>query len=319
LCNNIEHLYCLTRRLGGFDNAYVRVRMHAYNPKIEVPMSSKRIKLKHLARVYIFFIRKGGSAKTTSAVNFAAALAYRFGRKVLLIDLDPQANATSHMGINPRGITKSVNTLFTTIGVDPREVINPVQFNMKGKAIQIHMMPATRDLDETDLSMKATQVGMFKPIIEALGNDYDDIVIDTRPTRSLLTISALVSATHGVIPMEAGVFALDALEDSLDDYTNVKRGLNPGLKLVGVLPTRVRESTNLSGDILGNASNKHDQYLIRYPDVKDGQKIERVLYIRDSVKMGEAPAYGLPGIAYEPNNVAAQDYIKLAEVLHAQA
>ncbi len=269
------------------------------------------------ARVYIWFIRKGGSAKTTSAVNFAAALAYRLRRKVLLIDLDPQANATSHMGINPRAIPKSVNTLFTTIGVDPHEVIVPVEFSVKGKNTKIDVMPATRDLDETDLSMKATQVGMFKPIIDALQDDYDDIVIDTRPTRSMLTISALVPATHGIIPMEAGVFALDALDDSLDDYANVKKGLNPDLKLVGILPTRVIETTNLSSDVLGNAAKEYDQYFIRYPDTKDGEQVERMLYIRNSIKMGEAPAYGIPGIAHEPSNPASLDYIKLAEVIHA--
>jgi chromosome partitioning protein len=270
------------------------------------------------ARVWIWFIRKGGSAKTTSAVNFAAALAYKFKRKVLLIDLDPQANATSHMGINPRAIPKSVNTLFTTIGVDPHEVIIPVEFSIKGKKAKIDVMPATRDLDETDLSMKATQVGMFKPIIDSLQDDYDDIVIDTRPTRSMLTISALVPATHGIIPMEAGVFALDALDDSLDDYANVKKGLNPDLKLVGILPTRVIETTNLSGDVLGSAAKQYDQYFIRYLDTKDGDQVERMMYIRNSIKMGEAPGYGIPGIAHEPNNPASLDYIKLAEVLHAQ-
>jgi chromosome partitioning protein len=221
------------------------------------------------------------------------------------------------MGLKPRTITKSVNTLFTTIGVDPHDVITTTQFTIKGRSFQVDVMPATRDLDETDLSMKATQVGMFKPIIDALQDDYDDIVIDTRPTRSMLTISALVPATHGIIPMEAGVFALDALDDSLDDYANVKKGLNPDLKLVGILPTRVRETTNLSGDVLGSAADMYDQYLIRYPDTKDGQKIERVLYIRDSIKMGEAPGFGVPGIAHEPSNVGALDYIKLAEVIHA--
>ena len=269
------------------------------------------------ARVYIFFIRKGGSAKTTSAVNFAAAMASKFKRKVLLIDLDPQANATSHMGINPRAIDKSVNTLFTTIGVDPHDVITATQFAIKGQPFQVDVMPSTRDLDETDLSMKATQVGMFKPIIDALQEDYDDIVIDTRPTRSLLTISGMICSTHGIIPMEAGVFALDALDDSIEDYNNVKNGLNPNFKLVGILPTRVREATNLSGDVLGSAADRYDKHFIRYPDIKDGEKIERLLYIRDSVKMGEAPGFGIPGVSYEPNNVASQDYIKLAEVLHA--
>jgi chromosome partitioning protein len=289
---------------------YMYVRTHALKGVIMVKHKK--------ARVWIFFIRKGGSAKTTSAVNFAAALAYKLKRKVLVIDLDPQANATSHMGINPRNLTKSVNTLFTTIGVDPHEVIIPIEFSIRGKGTKISIMPAARDLDETDLSMKATQVGMFKPIIEALQDDYDDIVIDTRPTRSMLTISALVPATHGIIPMEAGVFALDALEDSLDDYTNVKKGLNPDLKLVGILPTRVIETTNLSGDVLGSATQRYDQYFIRYSDTKDGEPTLRTLYIRNSIKMGEAPAYGIPGIAHEPNNPASQDYMRLAEVLHAK-
>src|SRR5882757_3082071 len=106
---------------------YMHACMHTLKGVIMAERQNKHEK----AKVYIFFIRKGGSAKTTSAVNFASALAYRFEHKVLLIDLDPQANATSHMGINPRAITKSVNTLFTTIGVDPHEVIVPVSFNVK--------------------------------------------------------------------------------------------------------------------------------------------------------------------------------------------
>src|SRR5882762_1300723 len=126
--------------------------MHACMHAVKgIAMAESRKKRKR-ARVYIIFIRKGGSAKTTTAVNLVAALAYRFKRKVLLIDLDPQANATSHMGINPRAITKSVNTLFTTIGVDPHDVITPTQFTIKGRPFQVDVMAATRDLDETDLS-----------------------------------------------------------------------------------------------------------------------------------------------------------------------
>lgn len=274
----------------------------------------RKVKLTRLARVWIWLIRKGGSAKTISAVNFAAGLAH-IGRRVLLVDFDPQADATRHMGINPRELQLSVNTLFTTIGVDPHSVIQTRPFTIGKQTYQIDVLPAHKSLDETDLSMQATQVGMFKPVIEALRGDYDDIVIDTRPTRSLLTISALISATHAVVPMEAGVFALDALEDTLGDIENVKRGLNPDLKLVGILPTRVRDATNLAGAVLGEADKRYRDLLIRY-QTEDGQ---RLLFIRDSVKLGEAPSYGIPGIAYEPGNFAAQDYLKCVEVLHAQA
>lgn len=277
-------------------------------------VASRTRKARQRARIWIWLIRKGGSAKTTSAVNFAAGLVH-LGRKVLLIDLDPQANATSHMGINPRKLATSVNTLFTTIGVDPHAVIQTRSFTINKQEYQLDVLPAHKDLDDTDLSMKATQVGMFSPILDALAKDYDDIVIDTRPTRSLLTLSALITATHAVIPMESGVFALDALEDTLEDINDVRKGLNPNLKLMGILPTRVRETTNLAGAVLGEANKKYSNLLIRYQD----QGSSRLLYIRDSIKLGEAPSYGIPGIAYEPHNVAALDYFKCTEVLHAQA
>jgi chromosome partitioning protein len=273
-----------------------------------MPASRKR------TRVWIFLIRKGGSGKTTSAVNFAALLAYAHNLRVRLIDLDPQGNATTHFGINPETLTSSVNTLFTEIGVEPHSIIQPAHFTVSGQEYKVDVLPAKRDLDETDLSMKATQVGLLKPIIDSLSEDCDDIVIDTRPTRSMLTISALVPATHAIIPMEAGVFALDALKDTQGDINNVKQGLNPGLKLVGVLPTRVRESTNLSRVILGEAAKNYDHLLMRYQE----QGESRLLLIHDSVRLGEAPAYGVPGIAYDAKNIAVLDYMKFTEVLHAQ-
>lgn len=285
----------------------VRVCMHAYTERsyMKKPLRT---------RVWIFAIRKGGSGKTTSAVNFAALLAYLYDRRVRLIDLDPQGNATTHLGINPATLASSVNTLFTEIGVNPHSVIQPARFTVGGQEYQIDLLPAKRDLDDTDLSMKATQVGLLRPIIDALSEDCDDIIIDTRPTRSMLTISALVPATHAIIPMEAGVFALDALKDTQSDINNVKQGLNPGLKLVGILPTRVRENTNLSKVVLGETSKGFDHLLMRYQD----QGESRLLLIHDSVRMGEAPAYGVPGIAYDAKNQAVRDYIKFTEVLHAQ-
>lgn len=270
--------------------------------------------LKRLARVWIILIRKGGSGKTTTAVNLAAALVYLFGRKVCLVDLDPQGNATKHVGLM-RLDHGTVNTLFTEIGVDPKNVIYPASFTLARHTYQVDVMPAALDLDETDISMKATQVGLFKPVIEALAPLYDDIIIDTRPTRSYLTLSAMITATHAVIPMEAGVLALDTLAGTIQDITEVRRGLNPDLKLIGILPTRVREHTNLSRDVLVDTSNQHDSLLIRYQD----QGTPKVLYVRDSTLIGEAVAYGIPGIAYRlSENIAAQDYLRVAEVLHAE-
>jgi chromosome partitioning protein len=209
-----------------------------------------------------------------------------------------------------------INVTYRSKGrTSPRSPIQVCTFTLGKQAYEMAVLPAHKSLDETDLSLQATQVGMFKPVIEALREDYDDIVIDTRPTRSLLTVSALLSATHAVVPMEAGVFALDALEDTLGDIDHVKRGLNPDLKLVGILPTRVRDTTNLAGAVLGEADKRYGHLLIRYP-AQDGQ---RLLFIRESIKLGEAPSFGLPGIAPEPSNFAVQDSLKCVEVLNAQA
>ena len=93
-----------------------------------------------------------------------------------------------------------------------------------------------------------------------------------------------------------------------------KKGLNPDVKLVGILPTRVRDATNLAGAVLGEANKRYGHLLIRY-QAEDGQ---RLLFIRDSIKLGEAPGFGIPGIAYEPNNFAVRDYLKCVEVLNAQ-
>jgi len=117
---------------------------------------------------------------------------------VLRIDLAPQGNSTRHVWLNPQTLTGTVNTLFTTLGVDPHTVIQTISFTISRQTYTLDVMPAKRDLDETDLSMKATQAGMFKPVIEALQKDYDDIVIDTRPTRSLLTLSAMIACAGGV-------------------------------------------------------------------------------------------------------------------------
>lgn len=277
-------------------------------------MTQRQRKRKRRTRVWIFLIRKGGSAKTLSAVNFAAALT-TLGRKVLLIDVDPQGDASTHCGVKAGKDDLNLNSLFTEVGLDPRSCVRQMSFTFERKHYTMDVLPSSKELDDTDLSMKATQAGMFVPIIQALATNYTDIVLDTRPTRSLLTLSAMMTATHAIIPMEAGVFALDQLTDTLLDIAQVQTGLNPGLKLVGILPTRVKEATNLSRAILGDAANGHDEKLIRYQD--GAEQPERLLLIHDSVALAEAPAYGIPGIAYARSCEGARDYLKMAEVLDA--
>jgi chromosome partitioning protein len=247
-----------------------------------------------MVKVYSIVIRKGGSGKTTTAVNFAQALRER-GRRVLLVDLDPGADATKHVGLKPRELHQSINTLFTKIGVDPRDI---VQMTKSGLAI----LPATRELEATDRSMKATQVGLLKPIVETLSQDYDYIIIDTKPAESYLTFNALIASTHVLIPMQTEYFAMDGLVDTLQDISDVKRGLNPHLTLVGILPTQVRAKTNLAKTVLEEVGQEYRQLILP-------------VSIRHSVKLGEAAYAGMPGLLYAPESEAARDYVRLAEVI----
>ncbi len=247
-----------------------------------------------MTKVYSIVIRKGGSGKTTTAVNLTQALLQR-RRRVLLVDLDPQGDSTKHVGLRPRQLHQSINTLFTKIGVDPHDIVQTTEYGLS-------IMPANRDLEETDRSMKATQVGLLKPIIEALAEDYEYIIIDTRPAESYLTFNALFASTHALIPMQTEYFAMDGLVDTLKDISDVKRGLNPSLTLVGILPTQVRATTNLAKTVLEEVGQEYHQLILP-------------VSIRHSVKLGEAAYAGMPGLLYAPESEAAKDYIRLAEVI----
>jgi chromosome partitioning protein len=255
-----------------------------------------------MTKVYAVAIRKGGSGKTTTAVNLAKGLEQR-GKRVLLIDLDPQGDAGKHLGIKTRELKTSINTLFTVVGTNPLDIIQPTNFGFD-------IIPATKDLDITDRSMVATQTGLLRPIVEALAPRYDYIILDTRPAQSILTINALVAATHVIIPMQAEYLAMDGLIDTFTDINNVKNGLNPNLNVIGILPTLVRNNTNLAKAVLEDVGEHYHQLLLQH----NGQ----IISIRNSIKLSEAVYDGQPGITYAPDNEAAKDYIKLAEVIDAK-
>jgi chromosome partitioning protein len=215
---------------------------------------------------------------------------------VLLIDLDPQANSTIGVGIDPTKLgIKHINSLFTNIEVNPKDIITKTSFGLD-------VMPSHPDLAETEMGMKATQIGILKFIIEPLEKDYDFIIIDTPPSESFLTANALAYADEVIIPLQIHFLALVGLQDVVDEIEQVKRGLNPKLKIAGILPTMVNQRTNVSKSILETLKEEHSKLL--YP-----------VMIDFSIKHTEASFEGLPIVLYDPKHQGSIAYNKVADLI----
>ena len=236
-------------------------------------------------------LRKGGSGKTTTAVNLAAAL-HLLGRRVLLVDLDPQANATLAVGVDPMALAKSVNDLFTTIDTAPQDVVVTTDFGLP-------LLPSHPDLARTEGGMRATQVGLLRGLLAPFEDAYEFAVIDTPPAESYLAVNALVAADRALIPLQAHYLALQGLAQVLDQVEQVRRGLNPGLQIAGILPTLVNARTNISKAVLEEVRRGYPELV--YP-----------FGIDYSVKHAEASLAGRPIVLTDTEHQGARAYMELA-------
>ena len=246
-----------------------------------------------MAKKLAVVLRKGGSGKTTTAINLATALLKK-GKRVLLIDLDPQANATISAGIDPTTLKKHINTLFTDINTQPKDVIIKTSFDLD-------LLPSHPDLADTEAGMRATQVGLLKGLLEPLENLYDFMIIDTPPSESYLTVNALAVADEVVIPLQAHFLAMRGLQDVLDEAEQVKKGLNPRLKVAGILPTMVNQRTNISKTVLEAVKGQYGALL--YP-----------IEVEYSIRHAEASLAGVPIVLYDPKHQGSKAYYKLAQL-----
>ena len=245
-----------------------------------------------MAKKIAITLRKGSSGKTTTAVNLAAAL-HQKGKRVLLVDLDPEANATLAVGIDPTTLSKHINHLFTSIDVQPTEVITQTTFGLP-------ILPSHPDLASTQSGMKATQVGLLRSLLTQLESRYDLIILDTPPAESYMAVNALVAADEVIIVLQAHFLALQGLSQALTQIQQVRSGLNPDLHVAGILPTLVNPRTNISRTVLEDAQQAYPDLLLP-------------LAVEWSVKHIEASLAGQPIVIYDPTHQGAIAYMELAE------
>jgi len=245
-----------------------------------------------MARIIAIVNQKGGVGKTTTTVNLTASLA-ALGKRVLLCDFDPQANATSGMGVDKN--TSSPNVYDVLInGADPKRAVVATKYG--------DVMPSNKALAGAGIEMIGIpdRENLLKNALNSLADQYDYILIDCPPSLELLTVNALCAAQTLLVPVQCEYYALEGLSDLLATVRLVKRGLNPALNLEGVLLTMFDSRTNLSLQVAEEVKR-------HFP----GQVYATV--IPRNVRLSEAPSHGKPALAYDPYSRGSQAYCALAE------
>jgi len=247
-----------------------------------------------MGRVIAVANQKGGVGKTTSAVNLSACLAVA-ERETLLVDLDPQANSTSGLGLSPPEGEEHI--YYCLLALKPLdEIILATELKF------LKLVPSARDLigAEVELIEVKEREYLLKRALRPVRALFDFILIDCPPSLGLLTVNALVASDSILIPLQCEYYALEGVSYLLDTYWRVRRAFNPELKIEGVLLTMFDERTNLSKQV--------EQEIRRY--FKD--KVFRTVIPR-SVRLGEAPGFGKPIILYDLSSKGAQAYLNLAK------
>ena len=250
--------------------------------------------------IYAFANQKGGVGKTTSSVNLAAYLAAR-GARVLLIDTDPQANASSSLNIT---LTEGQLSLYDVL-INQVPIKNVIYTSAR---INLSLVPAHAVLAgaEVEMTQLIAREMILKKAIHPIENDYDFILIDTPPSLGLLTINALTAAHKGVvIPVQCEYLALEGLSQLMHTINLVRENLNPASQVAGVIMTMFDKRTNLSNQVVDEVRNY-------FPD-----KVFKTIIPRN-VRLSEAPSYGEDILTYAPNSSGGQAYRALAEEVLTQ-
>jgi chromosome partitioning protein len=253
-----------------------------------------------MARIICIANQKGGVGKTTTSVNLSSCLAAR-GRKVLLVDLDPQGNASSGLGLKKHEYQEA-NIYHVLIG---EKTIDDIRMGTSNP--NLFVAPATPDLVGAEIELVDAQRREYR-LREAIGtvaDGYDYVLIDCPPSLGLLTLNALAAANTFLVPLQCEYYALEGLSQLLTTAGLVKKNINPELRIEGILLTMFAASNNLSHQVVSEIQTHF------------GDKVFKAIIPRN-VRLSEAPSHGQSILEYEPRSVGAIKYQELAQELDAR-
>ena len=259
-----------------------------------------------MGKVISLINQKGGVGKTTTTINLSASLAL-LGKKILLIDLDPQCNATTGIGLNKGDIEKSIYNVFNGTSTIDDATVKTKYKNLYVLPANINLAGIDIELEQSDIMPGVSKAEKLKYQIDKVKNNYDYILIDFPPALGIITTNALTASDSVIIPVQCEFFALEGITQLLKAIMYTQANLNPNLTIEGVLLTMLDARTNLGLEVV-------EEIRSYFKDKVYNTIIPRL------IRLTEAPSHGKPIIAYDPKSRGSEAYLNLAkEVIKANA